>query len=69
MVFEIGKYYKHSGGGVMHIIGAVKTTLYGWCLIAEEHGSASLKPIGRDEDAAQNWSETTEEHWMLGFST
>jgi len=69
MKFEIGKYYKHSGGGVMHIIGAAQTTLYGWCLVAEEHASANLKPVGCNETATQNWAETTEKHWMSGFRT
>jgi len=67
MVFEIGKYYKHSGGGMMHIVSAGKTTLYGWCLIAEEHGGCNLLPVGSDETAAQNWSETTEADWMTGY--
>lgn len=66
--FKVGKYYKHGGGGVMHIVGAVKTTLYGWTLVAEEHGSPNLRPVGQDRDNAQNWEETTEEHWLAGFS-
>jgi hypothetical protein len=69
MVFEIGKYYRHSGGGIMHIVGGAKTTMYGWCLIAEEQASSNLKPVGSDETSAQNWRETTEADWMTGFST
>lgn len=68
MHFEIGKYYRHNGGGVMHIVGACKTTLYGWCLVAEEHGSSDLKPVGSDDSAAVNWEETTSEVWESGFS-
>ncbi|MCP4089629.1 MAG: hypothetical protein GY746_07530, partial [Gammaproteobacteria bacterium] len=66
--FEVGKYYKHPGGGVMHIVGSAKTTLYGWALIAEEHGSANLKPVGQGTGYADNWTETTEQHWLSGFS-
>jgi hypothetical protein len=66
--FQIGKYYKHTSGQQMHIISAGKTTLYGWCLIAEKHGQGDLHPVGSDKGAAQNWEETTEEDWMKGFS-
>ncbi len=66
--FEVGKYYKHSGGGVMHIIGAVKTTLYDWTLVAEVHGEDHLTAVGQGSDHAVNWEETTEKHWLSGFS-
>ncbi len=66
--FEVGKYYKHSGGGVIHIVGAVKTTTYGWTLVAEEHCSSQLKLVGQGVGYAENWSETTVEHWLSGFS-
>ena len=65
--FEIGKYYKHPNGDVMHIIGAVQTTLYGWSLLAEKHGSDNLNPVGQGTGDADNWTETTEEHWLSGF--
>jgi hypothetical protein len=68
MQFEVGKYYRHNGGGVMHIVGAAKTTLYGWCLIAEEHSSSNLKPIGVGPGFSDNWQETTKEDWLSGFS-
>jgi len=68
--FEIGKYYMHSScGTVMHIIGALNTTLYGWCFIAEEHGGGRFKPLGfKDDSYSQNWKETTKSHWLTGFS-
>jgi hypothetical protein len=65
--FKVGRYYKHPGGKVIHIVGAVRTTMYGWTLVAEEGGSSNLLPIGQDTDSAANWTETTEEHWMSGF--
>jgi hypothetical protein len=35
--FEVGKYYQMADGEkCMHIIGAVKTTVYGWALVGEE---------------------------------
>jgi hypothetical protein len=68
MKFEIGKYYKHTGGGMMHVVSAAKTTMYGWCLIAEEHGGSNLIPIGSDEVSALNWTEATKEEWLAGFS-
>lgn len=70
MVFEIGKYYKHSGGGYLHILGEIKTTMWFDCFVAEEagHGNSELKPVGKDETSAQNWSETTEADWKTNFS-
>lgn len=66
--FKVGKYYKHSGGRMIHIISAGKTTLYGWCLIAEEKGYSNLLTIGQDKESTVNWEESTEEEWMKGFS-
>lgn len=68
MIFKVGKYYKHSGGGMMHIITGAKTTLYEWCLIAEHAGEGNFRPVGQDECSAVNWEETTEEEWMKNFS-
>ena len=64
MRFEIGRYYMHSGGRVIHIISAGKTTLYGWCLFAEEAGEGNFLPIGSDEVAATNWTEISESEWL-----
>ncbi|MCP4624483.1 MAG: hypothetical protein GY850_13290 [bacterium] len=68
MKFEVGKFYKHSSGSMMHIIGGLQTTLYGGCLVAEESDSGSLQPIGQDTGSTQNWKETTREKWMQNFS-
>ena len=65
MRFEVGKYYKHASlGKVMHIVSY--TTIWGGCLMGEEHGSDHLHPIGQDETSAENWFETTEEAWVEG---
>ena len=66
--FKIGKYYVHPTGVCMHIIGAVKSTLYGWTLVGERHGKGDFISVGSDAASAVNWKETTEEHWMSGFS-
>lgn len=53
MVFEKGKYYRHSAGAEMSIVGEVETTLYGNCLVAENAGKScktDLSPVGRDEE-------------------
>jgi len=65
--FKVGKYYRHSGGSVMHVIGGLKTTLYGWTLVAEQHGNADLTTVGQDEANTVNWSEISEAEWMAGF--
>ncbi len=68
MLFEIGKYYKHSSGGMMHIVGEVKTTMYGKCLVAETTEHYDLKPVGRNKSATENWVESNEQEWMTNFS-
>ena len=65
--FEIGKYYKHSGGGMMHIISAAHTTVYGWTHIAEG-ADGSLTPVGMSPDHAVNWTEAREDEWDASFS-
>lgn len=68
MIFEIGKYYKHTTGEMLHIISAGKTTLYGWTMIAETTRGSNLVTVGVGESFAVNWSESTEEEWLSHFS-
>ena len=68
MVFEVGKYYSHPTGEHIAILGEVETTLYGTCLIAESSERADLKPVGKDESNAENWSEISKDEWMRNFS-
>ena len=69
IVFEIGKFYQHSGGGKLHILGELDTTMWGkLCLIAEEDGDSILRPVGKDEASAFNWQEITKKEWMKSFS-
>ena len=63
MVFEIGKYYRHTGGGAIHVITAAKTYIYGWALIAEEP-NGRLKPVGSGVEHAVNWEEIKEGEWL-----
>ena len=65
MQFEIGKYYKHSGGKRLHIVGVAKTYSYGWTLVGEEMGYDNLLPVGSSESNAENYIEITEEEWKL----
>lgn len=64
--FEIFKYYKHTSGTLMHIIGRVKTTVYGTTLLAEET-DGSFKPVGEDEANMVNWVEITHQEWSFAF--
>jgi hypothetical protein len=71
MVFEIGKYYKHTTGNMLHIITAAKTTLYGWTHIAEQVGinhCGTFLAVGFDESASVNYTEIKEDEWMKAFS-
>ncbi len=68
MIFEIGKFYRHTTGIFMAIVGEVNTTMWGSTLIGEStHDSYGLMPVGRDEASAVNWEEITKEEWMEQF--
>lgn len=69
MRFELGKYYRHTDGETIHIIGAVNTWAYGWCFIAENPWTSELKPVGYTDDTyAQNWEEVTVHDYLRGSS-
>lgn len=68
MKFEIGKFYEHTSGKQVAIVGKVKTTMWGETLVAENANESYLSPFGSDEAAAENWSEITKEEWMKNFS-
>ncbi len=71
MIFEIGKFYKHSSGKKAAIIClAIQTTQWGNCLVAEvvqENYPTVLVPFGNDQGAAQYWKEITKEEWLESF--
>lgn len=67
VIFQVGKAYRHSGGGEMFIVGRAETTLWGNCLIAEEKGG-SLKPVGEGKDYSANWHQIPLEEWNKNFS-
>lgn len=67
MVFEIGKYYRHSTGICASIICEANTTMWGKTLVAERSDKNSLESFGGDEDAARGWEEITRDEWMLNF--
>lgn len=62
MVFEIGKCYQYTTGIRMKVLGRLKTTVWGECLIAET-SSMKLIPVGLDESAAVNYREISESQW------
>ena len=70
MKFEIGKYYKHTTGEIINVLGEITTTLYGNTLIAETNDVYNIfKPVGKSEECTVNWIEVGREEWMKNFST
>lgn len=63
MKFEVGKYYKHGAGGLLHIIGEVTSTIYGHCLVGESTWNYDLLPIGMAESNAMNFEEIDKSEW------
>ncbi len=64
-VFEAGKYYRHTSGRELHIVGGPVNTVYhmGPTLVSEELGSGAPCFIGSDEASAVNWVEC--EPWVI----
>ncbi len=63
MIFELGKYYKHSDGEMMRILGEVESNMYGTCLVGERQNKSDFQPVGTDESNAVNWAEIQKEEW------
>lgn len=68
MIFEVGKYYRHTTGKEISIICEADTTMFGKTLIAEEAGDIKFVAVGGDESHSVNWTEITKEEWMKNFS-
>lgn len=69
--FEVGKYYQHTTGTMLHILGFVQSTMWGLTMVGEECGPGipQLVPCGWDStDYTQNYKEITKEEWMTNFS-
>jgi len=60
--FEIGKFYEHTTGDVIAIIGEVNTTRLGPMFVAET-AYGKLIPVGKTEQDAANYHEITKEKW------
>ena len=65
MKFELNKFYRHTGGGLMHMIAIADSPImwFGPTLIAEAP-SGELTPCGMDEASAMNWHEVEESEYM-----
>ena len=66
--FEIGKYYRHSSGKEIAILGEVDTTMYGKVFVAESNRESNLRPVGQSNDHARDWVEISKEEWMKNFN-
>ena len=58
MKFQLGNYYQHSGGRVIHIIGTLNTFFYGNGLVSEDE-EGNLSRVGDDEASAMNWHQVS----------
>lgn len=63
MKFELGKYYKHTTGTMLHVIASAETTMFGDALIAEESGQIDFKAVGKDESHSVNYTEIDKKEW------
>jgi hypothetical protein len=70
MVFEVGKYYKHTTGYTISVICRANTTLFGDNALIVESNDV-LRPfsaVGDTEDHSVNFIEVDKEEWMKNFS-
>ena len=66
MKFEVGKYYKHPAGDMLHVVCWADTFMYGSTMIAEDDGG-ELLAVGDTESNAVNYHEITKEEWEAEF--
>jgi hypothetical protein len=67
--FELGKCYRHNGGGEMHIVGVIDSIMWGIGYVAEEGDGQTLTPVAMNcKDSAANWFEITKEEYMKNYS-
>ena len=67
--FEVGKYYQHSAGRYISIVGEVKTDCWGDTLVIEEadHTGHAISCIDKDSERKENWTEIGRAEWMKNF--
>lgn len=68
MIFEEGKYYRHTTGVELAIVGKLNTTMFGETLIAETNDNISFQAVGSTEANTQNYKEISREEWMKNFN-
>lgn len=72
MKFQVGKYYRHASGSVIHILAQVDncTGYFNPCLVAEEPGYPNFLPYSAEVDATENWQEIPAHEyyrvWLVG---
>lgn len=67
MVFEIGKYYKHTTAHYIFVCGIVFTHMHGITLIGESNKrkcKTEYIPLGKDESSAVNYTEINKEEFI-----
>jgi hypothetical protein len=69
MIFEIGKFYKHTTGLQFSILAEITTTMRGNGLVAEtNNANEEITTVGKSEAAAENFTEISEDEWMKNFN-
>lgn len=68
MKFEVGKYYRHTDGKKISVIGYLDTTMWGKHSLIGETCEGHLQALGKDEWSATNYKKITKKEWMTSFS-
>lgn len=69
-MFEQGKFYKHTSGDIIAVIGVICTTMFWETFICETTGPAQpyFKCVGMGEGHDDNWTEIPESEWYAEFN-
>jgi len=67
--FEVGKYYIHSGGRKISIVGEVMTDRWKEQFVVEEVDKTghAISCMDIDAERNENWLEIGHEEWMRNF--
>ncbi len=68
MKFEIGKYYKHHSGMIVHVLCIQETVAYGTVFITEQTGTSKVIGfLGCLEKHTKGFEESTEKEWLRTY--
>jgi hypothetical protein len=63
--FEIGKFYRHTTGFEIAILGCINTIVFGEMLLAEQNDSPYFITVGSEGEYTIGFIEISRDEWMM----